>query len=279
MGLEQAATMGGGDPIGNIGSALMGNGGADAAQNAQMQKQAEARRQYNEIKGITDTATASGIASFQTDIANQDKELSRQEQMVSQIDPTIIEASQQALKLMRGEQAQTLGPLQQQRDYQRQQLTNTLRQQMGPGAETSSAGMQALTNFDRETAGIMSGAQQQAIQNLGSTANQFNSVNPNINQTIALRSQYGQGASNLGFKQAQTLMGTYGGLMDTAGADQTSAVLQGQQRAGFGSALLGGAFSLAGASMGSGGGRQQQQQPQQNGNQVGGSYSNFGNMS
>lgn len=226
---------------------IFGDGGAGAAQGAAMAKQAEARRQYAEIKKITDQATSSGMAQFEKDIANQERNLSRQEQLISQLDPTIIEASQQALRLLRGEEAASLGPIKNQRAQQRQKLVNSLREQLGPGAETSTAGIQALTRFDSETGNLMSGAQQSALSGLGSLSQQFTSQRPDMLREIMGRSEFGQGGSNLLFKQAGMLSGQGQSLIDTAGAEFTGDAIRGQQRAAFGGAILSGAIQGASA--------------------------------
>lgn len=232
-------------------SDVFGDGGADAATNAAKAKQDEARRQFEMIKGLTDTATTSGIAQFEKDIANQEKNLGRQEQLISQLDPTIIEASQQALRLLKGEDASTLAPLKRQRERQRQKIVNSLREQLGPGAETSTAGMQALTMFDSETDQLMSGAQQQALGNLGNISSQFTSQRPDMFREIMGRSQFGQGKSDLLFKQAGMLQGSGQAMIDTAGAEWTGDVIRGQQNRAFNlklfDAAVQGGMMLAGA--------------------------------
>lgn len=250
--------------MGGVGEAVLGSGGAEAAGAAAMDKEREARRQYalaeqryGEIKDITGRATAGGIAQFEKDIANQERNLSRQEQLISQLDPTIIEASQQALRLLRGESSSTLGPLKAQRDRQRQRLVNTLREQMGPGAETSSAGMQALTAFDSETDSLFAGAQQQALSNLGSLSSQFTSQRPDMFREIAGRSAFGQGASNLLFQQANVLQGAGGqlgnfgqSLVDTAGAGHVENMLKGRLDSAFRGQLLNGVIQGGAAALG-----------------------------
>lgn len=218
---------------GGVSKSLFGDGGAGAAGAAAMARQDEARRQFQMIKGITDDATASGIAQFEKDIANQEKNLSRQEQLISQLDPTIIEASQQALRLLRGEDASTMAPLKRQREIQRQKLVNSLREQMGPGAESSTAGMQALTMFDSESGNLYAGAQQQALGTLGNISSQFTSQRPDMFREIMGRSQFGQGKSNLLFRQADILKGAGQDLMDTAGSEFVEAAMLGKQDTGF----------------------------------------------
>lgn len=227
--------------LGGISNALFGDGGAGAAQSAAEAQQRMARQQYAQVKGITDRATTASLASYDRDLQNQEKNLARQEQLISQIDPTILEASQQALRLLRGEQSSTLGPAQQQRAQQRQKLLNQLREQLGPGAETSTAGIQALTRFDSETNNLLASQQQSALQGLGNVANQFNAVRPDMFREIMGRSQLGQGGANTLLNQASILQKSGQPLIDTAGSQFLGEQIRGQQDRAFGERLVGAA--------------------------------------
>lgn len=230
MGKDMGDALQGG-PMAMAGGQQMDRGqnqSAWAAHFAAQEQQAEAKRQYDLSSGIVNKATVEGLASFDRDIANQEKNLSRQESLIGQIDPTIIEASQQALKLLRGETSSALNPLQNQRNMARQKLVNNLREQLGPGAETSTAGIQALNRFDSESSNIFGQAQQQALGQLGSTAGQFNSVRPDMYREIMGLSGLGQGKTNLQYNQANSLMNFGQGMMNTAGAGYTHDLLEGQ---------------------------------------------------
>lgn len=227
--------------MGSIGERLFGDGGANAAGRAAMAQQEEARAGYNETKGITDRATTLSLANMDRDLKNQERNLARQEQMIAQIDPTIIEASQQALKLLRGETSSTLAPLERQRATARQKLVNQLREQLGPGAETSTAGMQALNRFDSESSNLFAGAQQQAIGQLGQTAGQFSATRPDLFREIMGMSQIGQLGSQSLFNQAGLLGNARQGLIQTAGANEVAESIRGQSNASMGRALVGAA--------------------------------------
>lgn len=220
--------------IGNFVSDPLGTGAAAdvarASQNVALAQQREARAAYNETKNIINPATVSGLAALDRDIANQERNLSRQEQLISQIDPTILEASQQALKLLRGEESSALSPLKRQREQQRQRLLNSLREQLGPGAETSTAGIQALNRFDAESDTLFGNAQQNALTNLGNTAGQFNAVRPDMFRDIMGLSQLSQGKTDLAYKQAGALSNARLGLQQTAGAQYTGDLLNAQNR-------------------------------------------------
>lgn len=280
------SSFGGGYSAGNkgIGGGLTdmvyGSREADAAQAAAMAQQAEARRQYDQYRkdtgaaikrGIKDSraATTQGILQLEQDLKRQEGNLARQEQLIAQIDPTIIEASQQALKLLRGEQSSTLAPLQRQRDMQRNKLLNSLREQLGPGAETSTAGIQALNRFDAETDTLFAGAQQSALQGLGNLSAQFTSQRPDIMREIMGMNQFGQQRTALGLGQADREVGwkfarangtmPFGqNLMGTAGAQYTRDAIMGAQNTSRTNAWADSSMrfgeSMAGFGMAGGGG-------------------------
>jgi hypothetical protein len=203
-----------------------------------MAKQGAAQKQYDSI---------AGMLNFEKELGQLDKNLKRSEDLISQIDPTIIEASQQALKLLRGEDAGVTAPLKRQRETQRQRLLNSLREQLGPGAETSTAGIQALTRFDAETDSLFSNAQQNAIQGLGNTAGQFNAVRPDMFRDAMGKVQIGQGNANILNQAGQN-------VIDSAGAEFTEGTIRGQNNAAFGRSMLGFGASMLGSFMGGSGG-------------------------
>lgn len=283
-----------GDPLGG------GRRSANAAQRSALAAQDVANANYQTTSDIMRTATTrasrsmnnatiEGLNSLDRDIANQEKNLARQEQLISQLDPTIIEASQQALKLLRGEESSTLAPLKRQRDQQRQKLLNSLREQLGPGAETSTAGIQALTRFDSETDSLFSGAQQQALQGLGSLSSQFTSQRPDMLREISGLSNFGQQQYGLRANSAQfnlnaqsnlasMLSNARAGVQQTAGAGNVANLLQGQQQYAFGNQLIGAGLQAGTGALtsGMGGGGGKATPTSTYGAQAGGSYLNTG---
>lgn len=246
-------------------------GGDAAAHESQLAARAsfgEAKKSFKRVNRILrdesklqEEATVSSMADMDKRIADQEKNLARQEQMISAIDPTIMEASQQALRLLRGESSSVLAPMQKQRDMQRQKLMNSLREQLGPGAETSTAGIQALTRFDAETNSLMAGAQQQALGNLGNLGGQFSQMRPDMLREIGGAGQFSmqklgarRGMADFQLARTNQLMQAANPLIAGAGARYTAATMRGleQQKAGFMMANLGG--SMLGG-MGGGGGK------------------------
>lgn len=230
-----------GGPSGAIGAYQSQQGAkqsADAASRAALAQQGEARANYNETAGIINPASVQALQQMDKSIGEQDKNLQRQETMISQIDPTIIEASQQALRLLRGESSSTLAPVQNQRNLQRQKLVNTLREQMGPGAETSTAGMQALTKFDSETNNLMAGQQQSALSNLGNISSQFSAQRPDMLRNIMGGNDLSQQRFGIAQNQAAALGNARMGLQQTAGAQYAGQLLGGQYQQAAGNQML-----------------------------------------
>lgn len=156
--------------------------------------------------------------------------------LLAAIDPALLEASTQALKLLRGEDAQSIGPLKEQRNYQRGQLVRTLREQLGPGAETSSAGIQALNQFDMETSSLLSGTQQstlgtllgvtqQSRQNIGADINTLQNVGIGIGNAT---NRYANAISNVGTATLGAMTQTSQNMVSTAGSPFVSQLASAQ---------------------------------------------------
>lgn len=226
------------------------NEAAEAAQAAATAQMRMANQQRAEIRQMTEGVTVQGIANFDKAIAAQERNLARQEQMVAQIDPTVIEASQQALRLLRGESSSTLAPLRQQRDMQRQKLVNSLRAQFGPGAESSSAGLRALTQFDSETGSLFSGAQQQSLANLGNIFGQFNAGRPDMLREASGLGALGADRAGLRYQQAGVMQGANMAALQSAGAQYTGQAIKAQGQQQLYNTLLGGGLGILGGAIG-----------------------------
>lgn len=157
-----------------VGSIISSNKQAGAAASAAEAQERAAGANLAQSKKDRDAAVKAAdspqeLAALERSFAAQETNLARSEKLLASVDPALMEASQQALRLLRGEDASVLAPLKSQRARQRKLLLDQLRSQLGPGAETSSAGIQALTQFDQETSGLVAGAQQSSLgQLLGS---------------------------------------------------------------------------------------------------------------
>lgn len=184
--------------------------------------------------------------------------------LLNSTQPALMQAGIQAYQLMNGQAAASLAPIQNERSLQRTQLENSLQAKMGSGYQTSSAGMEALSQFDQQTANLMTNAQQGAIaQYLGISA----SVMPNM--TNLTNSVYGEGSNLRGAaigatQQSQGMMsnaitGTAQAMYNSAGAPwagqaQYSNATSQYGNAAFGALIGGGAKMMSGSGGGGGGG-------------------------
>lgn len=145
-----------------VGSAVANKQAGDATADSMsrmasgMTRQQEADRRY-----LMPTQAEQDQLKQALDVNNQS--IQQSQRLLASADPALIAAGQQALQLMQGKSAAALAPIQNQRAQQRNQLMQQLTQRLGPGAATSSAGIQALNNFDQETSNMMAGAQQNTL--------------------------------------------------------------------------------------------------------------------
>jgi len=155
----------------------------------------------------------SEIAALTKAMKVQTSALDKQSQLFDSLDPAVLEASQQALGLMRGEEAKSLGPLKNQIATQRQQLVDRLREQLGPGAETSTAGMQALNQFDQQSSMQLGQAQEQSMGNL------FNMASTGARNRSSLN-QGTQALGNIGGLFGQSAGRRSGAAVSAAGVER-----------------------------------------------------------
>lgn len=222
-----------------------------------------ARTQYdrsvadrNEAMRLAAPSSPAEILAAEKALKIQTQNLDRQSALYDALDPAILEASTQALKLLRGEDSSALDPVRKNRAQQRQKLLNSLREQLGPGAETSTAGIQALTQFDLETDNLISGTQQSTLNNLFGMGSAGAAGRGNLgNSAQTLQSIFGDNAN----RRVNAFTGMSGGvaasgqgLVNTAGSQFTGEMLGRQATSQFNGGLLNTAI-MAGTSYALGG--------------------------
>lgn len=151
--------------VGAIGQAIAGGQAADAAGKIS-QAQLDAAKQYAGQAQAVAMPTAQELGVMHQQLGQAGAALQRQAQLFASVDPALLESGKQALALLQGKSAAAVDPMLQQRAQQRQQLQQQLVQQYGPGGAMSSAGAQALANFDLQTANYQAGLQQQMLGTL-----------------------------------------------------------------------------------------------------------------
>jgi hypothetical protein len=141
-----------------------------STQKDQFTMQMEAANKLREEAVSAAMPKADEIAAVNTMIKNRDLALKRSQEMIDRertlldsVDPAIKSAGEQASRLIAGQEANMLQPIKSRLEKQRQDLKDNLRNQLGPGAETSTAGMAALQQFDESSTLQMAQIQQQAF--------------------------------------------------------------------------------------------------------------------
>jgi hypothetical protein len=207
---------------------------------------AEGKRQ-EELANRLARASPQEMMSLDRMLSGAMAQLADREKMIAAIDPALMEASQQVLSLLRGDEAGMTQVMNQQRQRQRQQLVNQLRAQYGPGAESSSVGRRALDEFDSQTAMVTQQAQSQALGQafgIASSAPGLTDRSNALQGLLGTASGFGAitqrqlGAQQIAGGQLMAgLSGTAGPMISNAGAPYVQAGLQGQSMAKFGSQI------------------------------------------
>lgn len=151
------------------------------------------RRESREAAVAAAEPTPEELANLETATKALETDLVAREKLIASADPALIEAGRQALQLLKGQEAASLDPIRRQRQRDRERLQDNLRQRLGSGFETSTAGTQALNDFDAQTGDLLTGAQQSSL-------NQLLGVTQNVRQFASVTGQ------------AQALAGIRGGV-------------------------------------------------------------------
>lgn len=224
-----------------------------AAQKGAQASAAESARQFNIQQDRADQALALAsspqeMQALQQSLEMQQTSIDKQASLFNALDPAVMAASENALQLLQGQEAKALAPLRKNRERQRDKLMNRLREQLGPGAETSTAGIQALNQFDAQTDEVLSGAQQQSLGQLFGMASSGAANRGALNQGIGQMANIGQGFGNIAARKSNAVLGGSSNL-GTAGrsmVDTAGSQFLGQQFQGQNMAQLGGKFAEAG---------------------------------
>jgi hypothetical protein len=267
-----------------------------AAANAAGQQFREAARQRDEMYGLArrnqaDTMKAANsveeLAAYGESLGYAQKQAQADQRLIDSIDPALMEASNQVLKLLRGEQSGLGNSINAQRAQQRNKLLASLRQQLGPGAESSTAGIQALNRFDAETAALGANSQGQSLGSLMGVI-QGRPENRGMGNIAQMGQLYGNRAGRIADAQFNTgqsvmnaLAGGNAGVLQMTGHDQLYSQMQGRMAQQIGKewsqdssqfmGIMGGMFGSTGGGTGS------QRNPSQSlGGGGGGNYNGFG---
>lgn len=280
MGVLTAALVGGGLLAGGIaGGIIAGGSAADAAQSAadaqlkaaleglQFQKETQAKALQYAQASPQELASIQSILNLQEQtIQKGEQALEADKELLASVDPALKEAGVQALQLLKGQEAASVGVARTSRELQRQRLQETLKNRLGAGYETSTAGAQALAAFDQQTTEVLQNAQDQTLGRLLGISAQ---VRPDLAGKAAglytaaanIGSIGLSGLQNIQARQVNAITGNkvdYGDLIANAGAPYVGDYYKNQNLgnifgglAGIGGGVLGKA--AAGKFGGSGG--------------------------
>jgi len=230
--------------------------GANAAQSAAEAQEAQARRYQDFVNGQTEKAmnlvkNPADLAAYDEALTAQRSVVQKQKALADSLSPNLIEIGKQLHGLMTGQSAPALDNLKQQRALQRTQLVDNLTQKLGPGAESSSAGIQALNQFDQETANTLQQAQSDYTKTFMSASlsspEVINALGGANKDLTALQAQ------SPGQRQANILMGALGPQgqaaqmsINAAGAGAVANQFMGQGIQQLGQSGIMGAAMMAG---------------------------------
>ena len=220
--------------------------------------------------------------SYQT----ADRALQREERLIAAIDPSIMEASKQALGILRGETARTNEPMMAMRKTQREKIVQQLREQYGPGAELSSLGQKSLQKFDLESDAMFAENQQSTLSQLFGIGTA--DVGGRLQRGVAGLQQVGQGYGALQERKLNTRMnmgnallgaftGTSQAVIQGAGAPYVGAAIAAQGQQAWGQQLT----NIGGVGLGALLGRpaaEKKVPPNGTGNSAGGGYGSWGSL-
>lgn len=190
---------GGGDGFGavpflnDLRDTVTGKKAGDAQERIAMAQLEEQRRTRAAAVAAAEP-TPQEMQQLERSIALNEQDITRKQKLIDSSDPALIEAGQQALKLLQGADSKALDPIRRQREKDRIKLQEKLQAQLGSGYENTTAGIQALSAFDEATSNAMGNAQQQTLaQLLGVAQNTSASygMQNNISNSGTLASMFG----------------------------------------------------------------------------------------
>jgi hypothetical protein len=138
----------------------------------QIQARADAIKQIQGIAGLSpeEINSINQILTTKTTALNSSlSSIAKQQSQLDAMDPQVKQAGQDLYDLLTGHASAVLAPMQQQMARQRQNMMDSLSSQLGPGFMTSSAGINAIVQFDEQSAVTLQNAQLNAVSQMTST--------------------------------------------------------------------------------------------------------------
>lgn len=204
------STLGGVPIIGNFIQGQQANSLAQAQGNiaeAQLGQQTSDRNTASSVAA----PTAQEIQELGQAVTTNNTDISRKQNLLNSADPSYIEAGKQALSLLQGGDSSVnsaaMQPIQASINNQRSQLQAQLQAQLGPGWQNSSAGIQAMQNFEANATSTLNNTRLSTLNQLmgyNATAEQNGNVSSNISNDLNINTGAGANQS----RQVSAIEGT-----------------------------------------------------------------------
>lgn len=177
------------------------------------------------------------VSNSMSQLQAQSNAINTATQTLNSLSPAVKAAGDNATALLNGQTSSMLKPLQNQQQVQRTQLQNQLASKLGPGYQTTAAGIMALNNFDNNAASTMANAQSQALNQAvsatsslaGLSGNLSSNISQNANSTASLANNMQTTQQQFGIQAANIYAG---GSAQALSANNTLASVVGNQFAG-----------------------------------------------
>lgn len=247
FGLVETLTTQAGESMGEVYGELTGaNKQARAAQRA-ADAQIAASREERDLALRLAEASPQEIRAYESNLTANEKRLANAERMFASIDPAILEASDQILKILKGEQTSAGGLYEGERNRMRENLIDQLRTQYGPGAEFTALGRKALQDFDAQTNMGSIGVQQNALGTLGNVFGMGSAANQEIGSSATGVAGAGGLFGSLNERKLRAASGTSQNIINTAGGEFIGDMMRGQSQGQFANLLIKGGAAYLGA--------------------------------
>lgn len=116
--------------------------------------------------------------------------------VLDSVNPALKAAGDQTLKLINGQSAEILKPVQDSRDRQKSKLENQLAERFGASFRFSAAGIKALNDFDNQTSETLYNAHMGALNSVVNAASGLSNIAAQTNATQQNQVQTAIGANN-----------------------------------------------------------------------------------
>lgn len=159
-----------------------------------------------------------------------------QKQITDVYGPAILEQGKIFYDQLKGQSSGVLKSFDNQRERQRKQLEAQLVERMGPGALTSSAGVNAMNDFDQKTSDMRAGVEEQSLNNslnrvISLTGGQDATAKGILNSYNSMSNLLGniqKGFGDIQTRQTYAATGTAAPVISSAGSEYISDIGMGR---------------------------------------------------